>query len=48
MKSVSSMTPRNKSEYSNHLRELVIKNFLNGDSESEIAKKVLIPRDSIH
>ena len=48
VKSVSSMTPRNKKEYSNDIRELFIKHFLNGDSEREMAKKVLIPRDSVH
>ena len=42
------MTPRNKKEYCNDLRELVIKHFLNGGSKREIAKKVLIPRDSVH
>ena len=47
MKSVSSMTPRNK-EYSNDLRELVNKPLLRGDSEREIANKVLILRDSVH
>ena len=30
------------------LRELIIKHFLKGDSEREIAKKVLISRDSVH
>ena len=29
-------------------REFVIKDFLYGDVEREIAKKVLIPRDSVH
>ena len=48
VKSVSSMTPRNKKEYSNDLPELVIKHFLNGNSKPEIAQKVLIPRDSVH
>ena len=48
MKSVSTMTPTNKKKYSNGLRELVIKHFLNGDFDREIAKKVLIPRDSVH
>ena len=48
MKSVSSMTSTNKKEYSSDLRQSVIKHFLNGDSDREIAKKVLIPRDSIH
>ena len=42
------MTPRNKKEYLYDLREIVIKHFLNGDSEREIARKVLIPRTSIH
>ena len=40
------MTPRNKKEYSYDLRETVINHFLNGDSEREIARKVLIPRTS--
>ena len=48
MKSVSSMISTNKKEYSSDLRQLVIKHFLNGDSEREIAKKVLIPRHSLH
>ena len=47
MKSVSPMTSTNKKEYSSDLRELVIKHFLNGDSERERDKKVLIPRDSV-
>lgn len=42
------MTPRNKKEYSHDLRETVIKHFLNGDSEREIATKVLIPRSSVN
>ena len=42
------MTSRNKKEYSSDLYELAIKYFLNGDSEREIAKKALIPRDSVH
>ena len=42
------MTSTNKKEYSSALRQLVIKLFLNGDSDREIAKKVLIPRDSVH
>lgn len=41
------MAPKKK-EYSNDLRETVIKHFLNGDSEREIAQKVLIPRGSVH
>ena len=48
VKSVSSMTSTNKKEYSSDLRQLVIKHFLNDDSKHEIAKKVLIPRDSVH
>ena len=42
------MTPRNKKEYSDDLRETLIKHSLNGDSKREIARKVLIPRTSIH
>ena len=42
------MAPRKKKEYSNDLREVVIKHFLNGDSEREIACKVLIPRSSVN
>ena len=42
------MTSRNKKECSNDLCDFVIKHFLNGDSDREIAKKVLIPRDSVH
>ena len=42
------MTPWNKQEYLYDLHETVIKHFLNGDSEREIARKVLIPRTSTH
>ncbi|CAF1467247.1 unnamed protein product [Rotaria magnacalcarata] len=42
------MTPKNKKEYSNDLRETVIKHFFNGDTEREITEKTLIPRTSIH
>ena len=42
------MEPRKKKEYSNDLREVVIKHFLNGDSEREIACKLLIPRNSVN
>ena len=42
------MTSTNKKEYSSDLCQLVIQHFLNGDSERKIAKKVLIPRDSLH
>ena len=48
VKSVSSMTSTNKKEYPSDLCELVIKHLLNGDSELETAKKVLIPRNSLH
>ena len=41
------MTPRRK-EHSNEFRELVIKHFLNGDSEHKIAKKMLRSRNTIH
>ena len=42
------MAPRKKKEYSNDLREAVIKHFLNGNSEREIVCKVLIPRSSVN
>ena len=42
------MAPRKKKEYSNDLREGVIKHFLNGDSEREIACKLLILRSSVN
>ena len=48
VKSISTTTSRNKKEYSSNLRELVIKHFLDGESQRDIAKKALIPRDSVH
>ena len=42
------MAPRKKKEYSSDLRDVVIKHFLNGDSEREIACKVLIPCSSVN
>ena len=48
VESITKMTSTNKKEYSNHLHELVIKHLLNGDSEREITKKVLISRDPVH
>ena len=42
------MAPKKKTECSNDLREVVIKHFLNGDSEREISSKVLIPRSSVN
>ena len=42
------MTPKKKKEYSYDLREVVIKHFLNGDSEREVARKVLVPRKCIN
>ena len=41
------MAPKKK-EYSFHLRETVIKHFLNGDSEHNIAGKMIIPRNLVH
>ena len=41
------MAPKKK-EYSFDLRETVIKHFLNGDSERDIAGKMSIPRNSFH
>ena len=42
------MAPRKKKEYSNDLREVVIKQFLNGDSGREIACEVLITRSLVN
>ena len=42
------MTPRKQNEHSNDFRELVIKHFLNGNSEREIIKMVSIPHSSFH
>ena len=42
------MAPKKTKEYSFDLREVVIKHFLNGDSEREIARKVLIPPSCAH
>ena len=43
------MAPTKKEkEYSNDLRKFVIKHFLNGDSEREIARKVLILCTSVY
>ena len=41
------MAPKEK-EYSFDMRETVIKHYLNGDSERQIATKMLIPRSSIN
>ena len=41
------MAPTKRKEYSHNLREIVIKHFLNGDSEREIVKKVLVPRCTV-
>lgn len=41
------MAPKKK-EHSFEIRETVIKHFLNGDSEHEIAGKMLMSRNSIH
>ena len=46
-KNIFAIVPKKK-EYSDDLRELVIKHYWNGDSEHEIAQKTLIPRDSVH
>ncbi|CAF3787789.1 unnamed protein product [Rotaria magnacalcarata] len=40
------MAPKKK-EYSTDLRTLVIKHFLNGDSQREIAKKTLLSRETV-
>ena len=41
------MAPKTK-EYPVDLRRTVIKHVLNGDSEHEIARKLIIPRTSVH
>ena len=41
------MVPKKK-EYSFDLRETVIKHFLSGDSEHDIAGEMMIPRNSVH
>ena len=41
------MAPKKK-EYPVNLRQTVIKHYLNGDSEHEIAQKLIIPRTSVH
>lgn len=40
------MAPK-KNEHSNDLRTLVVKHYLNGDSQREIAKKVLLSRSTV-
>ena len=41
------MAPKKK-EYPVDLRQTVIKHYLNGHSEYEIAQKLIIPRTSVH
>ena len=41
------MAPKKK-EYPVVLQQTVIKHVLNGDSEHEIAQKLIIPRTSVH
>ena len=41
------MAPKKK-EYSFNMRKTIIKYYLNGDSERQIATKMLIPRFSIN
>ena len=41
------MAPK-KNEYPVDLRQTPIKHYLNGDSEHEIAQKLIIPRTLIH
>ena len=41
------MSPTRK-EHSNEFREVVIQHFLNGDSEREIASKMLCSRNTVH
>ena len=37
-----------RTEHSNEFRELIIKHYLNDDSEREIASKVFCSRNSVH
>ena len=37
-----------KKEYLIDLRQTVIKHYVNGDSEHEIARKLIVPRTSVH
>ena len=37
-----------RTEHSNEFRELIIKHYLNGDSEREIASKVFCSRNRVH
>ena len=46
--SVTIMASKTMEEQSNGLQELVIKHFLKGDTEREIAQKVMIPRKTVH
>ena len=41
------MAPKKK-EYPVDLRQTVIKHYLNGDSEHQIAQKLIVPRTSVH
>ena len=42
------MAPTNRKEFSHDLREVVIKRYLNGDSERDIARDLLISRNTVH
>lgn len=42
------MAPTKRKEFSHDLREIVIKRFLNGDSERDIAKDLLISRNTVN
>ena len=41
------MAPK-KNEYPVHVRQTVIKHYLNGHSEHQIAQKLIIPRALVH
>ena len=42
------MAPTNRKEFSHDLREVVIKRYLNGDSEWDVARDLLISRNTVH
>ena len=48
MISITIVPPKKMKEHSNDLRELVIKHFLKGNTEREIAQKVLISRNTVY
>ena len=48
MISIITMALKKTKEHSNDLRELVVKHFLNGKTERDIARDVFISRNTVH